>query len=82
MGKKMNINKIMTQDEMNEMIQRVSDLEYMTQQLISDNIRLAELSSALKCLVGMYECDIVELKDRRFFARLRRFFAPFFGGIR
>lgn len=81
MGKK-KMNNIMTQDEMDEMIQRVSDLEYMTQQLIRDNIELAQLSSALKCLVGMYECDIIELKDKRFFARLKRFFAPLFGGIR
>ena len=82
MGKKMNINKIMTQDEVNEMIQRVNDLEYMTAVIINDNIELAQLSSALKCLVGMYECDIVELKDKRFFARLRRFFAPLFGSIK
>lgn len=81
MGKK-KMNIIMTQDETNEMIQRVSDLEYMTAVIINDNIQLAQLSSALKCLVGMYECDIIELQDTRFFARLKRFFAPLFGGVR
>jgi hypothetical protein len=67
---------------MDEMIQRVSDLEYMTTVLVNDNIQLAQLSSALKCLVGMYECDIIELQDTRFFARLKRFFAPLFSSVK
>jgi len=81
MGKK-KMNNIITQDETNDLLQRVSDLEYMTTTLIRDNIELAQLSSAMKCLVGMYECDIIELQDARFFARLKRFFAPLFGGIK
>jgi hypothetical protein len=82
MGKKKINNIIITQDETNDLLQRVSDLEYTTQQLINDNIQLAQLSSALKCLVNMYECDIIELQDKRFFARLRRFFAPLFGSVK
>jgi len=45
---------------------------------MDSNIKLSEHISAMDCLIGMYECDIVELKDRRFLARLRRFFAPLF----
>ena len=82
MGKKKMNNIIITQDETNDLLQRVSDLEYMTAVLINDNIQLAQLSSAMKCLVGMYECDIIELQDTRFFARLRRFFAPLFGSVK